>query len=74
MDGGLITKPMVKEDSSMLMEMSMMDNGLMIKLMDKVFTAILMEPNIKVLGRKINNMVMVSRPGLMVLCSKANTF
>ena len=31
-DGGKITKQMVKEDLSMLMEMYMMGNGLMIKL------------------------------------------
>lgn len=72
--GGKITKPTAKVDSSMPMEMSMMDNGLMIKLTDLVFTAILMEPNTRAIGKKINNTEMDSKPGQMVQDMKVNMF
>jgi len=73
-DGGKTTKPMVKVDLSMPMEMFMMDNGLMIKLMDLEFIAILMEPNMKVTGKRTSNTEMVWKPGQMVLDMKVNIF
>merc|ERR1711935_1257116 len=71
--GGWTTKPTVLVDSSMLMEMSMMDNGLMIRHMDMVFTAILTQQDTRVNGRRISNMVWVLRHGQMVLNSVDNT-
>jgi len=57
--GGRTTKLMEKVDLFMPMETSTMANGLMIKPMDLVSIAIWMEPNMKVIGRRTSNMVMV---------------
>ena len=73
-DGGKTTKPTEKEDLFMQMVMFMMDNGMMIKLMDLEFIAILMELNTKVIGKKINNMVMDLKHGQTEQDMKANTF
>lgn len=51
----------------------MMDNGKMIRHMDLVNTHIQMEPNMKVIGLTINNMVRVEKNGLMELSTKAIT-
>ena len=71
--GGEITRPTVKGDLFTPMVMSMMETGLMIKLMDLVYTAILMELNMKANGKRTNNMVMVLKPGQMVLDIRENT-
>ena len=54
--GGKTTKPMVKVDLFMLMEISTTVSGRMTRLMDSEFTHIWMELDTKVSGRKISNM------------------
>ena len=56
-DGGKITRPTVKEDSSMLTATSTMGTGRTIKLMDTAFTVIWMEPDMKATGKKTSNTV-----------------
>lgn len=55
---GKITKPMDREPSIMLMEMSMKANGSMIKHVAKEHIHIKMEPNTLVSGKTTNRMVM----------------
>ena len=54
--GGKITKPMVKVDLSMLMEISTTVSGRMTRLTDSEFTHIWMELDTKENGRKISSM------------------
>ena len=58
-DGGKIIKQMEKVDLFTPMVTYMMENGLMIKLMVLVYIVILMAQNMKVTGKKINNMATV---------------
>lgn len=46
------------------------ENGVMTKLMATVYTLMLMEQNMKVIGRMICNMAMVSKLGQMVHAMK----
>jgi hypothetical protein len=71
--GGPITKQMGKEDLSMQMVISMMAFGKMIRLMDLEFIPIWMELDMKVIGKRINNMEKVLKLGLMVLHTEATT-
>ena len=57
----------------MRMEMCIRDSGRTVRPMDMEFTLILMEADMKVNGSKINNMVLVSSNGQMVLSTKAVT-
>ena len=61
------------EDLCMQKEMYMRENGLKIKLMDSEFILILMEVDMRVIGSKINNMVLGLNNGLMELNTKDNT-
>ena len=54
------------------MVMCMMDSGIMIRLMGLEFIAILTGPSTKATGKKISNMAMDWRPGLMELGIRAN--
>lgn len=67
---GKMIWPMVKEDSSILVEMSMKETGSMIKLKEKEFICILMVQVIQVNGIRINNMDLDNRNGSMVLNTK----
>ena len=70
---GETTKPMVKVDSSMLMEMFMMATGEMIRPMEEELTVIWMELNTRESGKMINNMVKVQRHGQMVQATMEHT-
>lgn len=63
--GGKTTKQMEKEDLYMLMAISMMDIGRMIKPMVMEYIVTWTELDMKVIGKKINNMEKDLKHGLM---------
>jgi len=65
-----MTKRVVWVDSSIQMEMYILDNGKMIKLMGKVFICIKMVQSIQEIGFKILNMVLVGKSGSMAHLTK----
>lgn len=73
MESGEKTEPMVREDSSMLMETYMMDTGLMTRQMVWELTSMSMGHSMKACGRTTCNMGTVSRHGLTSLDMKGST-
>ena len=67
---GNLIKLTVKENLSMLTEISTRASGSMTKLMGKVLIRMPTEPTIMEIGSTINNMVSEWSPGLMVLSTK----
>ena len=72
-DGGKTIKLLEKVGSSTLMVMFMMDRGKMTKLMVTESIAISMEQNMRVTGKKINNMDKDWKLGPTVQSTKDNT-
>ena len=72
MDNGKVIKLMVKELSSMQMEIYMRVSGSMIKLMDMEHINMPTEPLMLVSGLKISNMEQVLKNGQMVLSTRDN--
>jgi len=70
---GVKTKPMVVENSGMLMVIYMRENGKKIKQMDTVFTFMSMVPNMRVTGRMIFKMVREWRAGKTAAGMKVDT-
>jgi len=68
---GKITEPMVKENSYILMEISMMENGLMIRQMAMVSIIISTVPCMRDTGEMISSMVKARSHGLMAQSMKA---
>ena len=73
MVSGEMVWPMDMVDLYMLRVMSMRENGLRTKQMVMVFTHISMEVDTRVIGYKINNMVVELNNGQMVPSMKVNT-
>merc|ERR1712086_208497 len=73
-DGGEIIRPTERVVLFMLMVTCMTVCGLMIRHMAMVFTAIWMELNTKEIGKRINNMDRVLKPGLMVPSMMVNMY
>jgi len=69
--GGRKTKPTERGDSSMLTEISMMAIGRMTKLMDSAYTATSMAQDTRETGKRISSTARVSKPGPMVLVTRA---
>jgi len=72
--GGEIIRPTERVVLFMLMVTCMMVCGLMIRHMAMVFTAIWMELNTKEIGKRINNMDRVLKPGPMVPSMMVNMY
>ena len=72
-DTGRMIRQMAEEDSSMQMVMYTKVSGKMTRLtaLESIFTQ--MVPSMKASGRKINSMVLVRRPGLMVHVTRVIT-
>lgn len=69
---GVMTRQMVRANSSTPMEMFMRENGYLIRHMGEALTLMPMEPTTTVTGLRISSMAGEWSPGLMVRNTKAS--